>query len=277
MFPVTRPLRQTGSTILLLVLTVIPTAFVSAIAWRINRPGHIRDVEIDLGRKLGMQVSLDEVGYPGPGEVAYRGLVLRQEEPRGKGLAEIARAEVVRLTRADRELTLLLENPRLHADSPGLAMALLDSIIPRSISLPFERIALSAPTCRLDLGRDELQFTFKDLAGEFLSDPLAPALKLAYQVPGDGKGSRCELVLTRDRRTEPFETSLSFKTMEGSPLPARMLNVFFDAEDWLGAGAKVIGTLSARLDRPSGKPIFMESSSTSTSPGCSAAGSRGIA
>ncbi len=183
MFPVTRPLRQTGSTILLLVLTVVPTAFVSAIAWRINRPGHIRDVEIDLGRKLGMQVSLDEVGYPVPGEVLYRGLVLRQEEPRGKGLAEIARADVVRLTRADRELTLLLENARLHAESPGLALALLDSLIPRSISLPFERIALSAPSCQLDLGRDDPQFTFKDLAGEFLSNPLAPALKLAYHAP----------------------------------------------------------------------------------------------
>ena len=31
--------------------------------------------------------------------------------------------------------------------------------------------------------------------------------------------------------------------MEGSPLPARMLNVFFDADDWLGAEAKISGTL----------------------------------
>ena len=88
-------------------------------------------------------------------------------------------------------------------------------IIQRSISLPFERVGLSAPTCRLDLGRDDLQFTFRDVAGEFLSDPVAPTLKLAYDVPGGGKGSRCELCLTRDRRTEPFETSLTFKTVEG--------------------------------------------------------------
>jgi hypothetical protein len=249
MFPLTRPLRQTVSTIVLLLLTVIPTAFVTAIAYRINRPGHIRDVEVELSRKLGMQASVDEVGYPQPGEVVYRGLVLRQEEPRGKGLAEIARADVVRLTRADRELTLLLENAKFHAESPGLAMALLDSIIPRSNSLPFERVALSAPTCRLDLGREDLQFAFKDVAGEFVSDPLAPTLKLVYHVPGAEKGSACELILTRDRRTEPFETSLSFKTTEGSPLPARMLNVFFDAEDWLGADAQVMGTLSLHQAR----------------------------
>ena len=69
-------------------------------------------------------------------------------------------------------------------------------------------------------------------------DPAAPALKLAYRVPGEGAGTRCELTLTRDRRTEQIETSLVFKTVEGMPLPARMLNVFFDADDWLGEGGQ---------------------------------------
>ena len=32
------------------------------------------------------------------------------------------------------------------------------------------------------------------------------------------------------------------------PLPARVLNVFFDADDWLGTEAKVEGTLSLRQD-----------------------------
>jgi hypothetical protein len=246
MFPVTRPVRQTISTILLLGLTVFPTAIVAAIAWRINQPGHVRDVEIELGRNLGMQVSLASVGYPGPGEIIYRGLVLRGQEPRGKGFAEIARADAVRLSRADHELTVLLENPELHAESPALGLAILDHFIQRSISLPFQRVALGAPTCRIELGRDDLHFTFKDVAGEFLSDATAPALKLAYDIPDIGKGSRCELILTRDRRSEPFETSLSLKTVEGSPLPARMLNVFFDAEDWLGTEAKVLGKLNLR-------------------------------
>jgi hypothetical protein len=246
MFPVSRPLRQTVSTFLLLILTVLPTLAIGTIAWKINQPGHVRDVEVDLGRKLGMHVSLDQIQYPAPRELVYQGLVLRTQEPRGKGFAEIGRADSVRLNRTDRELTILLENPRLHAASPVQGMALLDMIIQRSISIPFERIGLSAPACQLDLGRDDLQFTFVDVAGEFLSDPFAPALKLAYGVPGSGKGSRCELVLSRDRRTEPFETSLVFKTVEGSPLSARMLSVLFDADDWLGAEAKVSGTLHLR-------------------------------
>ena len=244
MFPMTRPLRQTISTILLLVGTVFPTAIVATIAWRINQPGHVRDVEIELGRTLGMQVSLASVGYPGPGQVVYRGMILRGQEPRGKGFAEIGRADSVRLNRADHELTVLLENPVLHAESPALGLARLDELIQRSVSLPFERVGLSAPTCQIELGRDDLHFTFKDVAGEFLSDTSAPTLKLAYEIPGSGKSSRCELILARDRRREPFETSLTLKTVEGSPLPARMLNVLFDADDWLGSDAKVLGTLN---------------------------------
>jgi hypothetical protein len=84
------------------------------------------------------------------------------------------------------------------------------------------------------------------VAGEFVPDAAAPTLRLAYNVPGSGKGSRCELTLTRDRRHEPFETSLTLKTVEGSPLPARMLTVLFDADDWLGAEAKILGTLNLR-------------------------------
>lgn len=246
MFPVTRPFRQAISTIVLLGLTVFPTAVVAVIAWRVNQPGHVRDVEVDLGRNLGMQVSLASVGYPGPGEVVYHGMVVRGQEPRGKGFAEIGRAASVRLNRADHELTVLLENPELHALSPALGLALLDHFIQRSISLPFQRVSLSAPRCQIELGRDDLHFTFKDVAGEFLSDASAPTFKLAYEIPDSGKSSRCELILTRDRQREPFETSLSLKTVEGSPLPARMLNVFFDAEDWLGTEAKVLGTLDLR-------------------------------
>ena len=76
MFPLTRPVRQTLATVLLFGLTVLPTALVATFAWRINRPGHIRDVEIELGRQLGLQVTLEGVRYPRPGEVVYQGIVL---------------------------------------------------------------------------------------------------------------------------------------------------------------------------------------------------------
>ena len=97
MVPVNRPVRQALATLILFVSTVVPTVWIAAVAWRINRPGHVRDVEIELGRQLGTQVTLQAVRYPRPGEVVYSGIVLRQEEPRGGELSEIARAREVRL------------------------------------------------------------------------------------------------------------------------------------------------------------------------------------
>ncbi len=248
MFPITRPFRQSLATVLLLFLTILPTGIVAGIAWRINRPGHVRDVEIELGRALGLQVSLDQVRYPRPGEIAYRGIVLRQEEPRGKALAEIARAGTVRLERTGRELTLLVDEPKLRGESPLLGLSLLARLMQRSASIPFERIGVTATSCQIDLGREDLQFTVRELAGELLADPSRPTLTLAYRIPGAGTGTRCELLLSRDRTSEPPQTTLLLKTTEGSPLSARMLNVFFDADDWLGPEAKLEGTLSLRQE-----------------------------
>ena len=246
MFPLNRPFRQALATLALCVFTVVPTILVAAMAWRINRPGHVRDVEIELGRQLGLQVTLEGVRYPRPGEILYQGIVIRQEEPRGKGLAEIIRADEIRLQRADRELTLHLVNPRLRGESPRLALSQVGVLLQRSGQIPFERISVSASTCQLDLGHDDLNFTVRDLAGEFSADPSMPSVKVAFRMPNQNSGTRCELTLSRDRRSEPLVTTLSLKTVEGLPLPARVLNLFFDAESWLGPDATVEGTLSLR-------------------------------
>jgi hypothetical protein len=246
MFPVNRPFRQALATLAVCLFTVVPTGFVAAIALRINRPGHVRDVEIELGRQLGVQVSLEGVRYPRPGEILYQGIVIRQEEPRGKGLAEIIRADEIRLHRGGRELTLQLVNPRLTGESPRLALSQLGVLLQRSEQIPFDRINVSASSCQLDLGRDDLHFMLRDLAGEFAADRSMPSLKLAFRMPHQTSGTRCELTLSRDRRSEPLVTTLSLKTVEGLPLPARVLNVFFDAESWLGPDATVEGLLSLR-------------------------------
>jgi hypothetical protein len=243
MFPLTRPMRQTVATIALVGLTVVPTGVIATIAWRINRPGHVRDVEIELGRQLGLQVTLEGVRYPKPGEVVYQGITLRQEEPRRKGLIEIGRADQARLQRADRDLIVNLENPRLSADSPKLALGQLAAVLQRSGQIPFERVHVTAGSCQLDLGHESLRVSVRDVAGELVVDPLAPSLKLTYRFSGEGAGTRCELAGTRDRRTEQIETSVALTTVEGPPLPARVLNVFFDAADWLGSSAKFEGTL----------------------------------
>lgn len=243
MFPLTRPYRQALATLAMFVLTVVPTGYVLLTAWRINRPGHVRDVEIELGRQLGLQVTLESVRYPRPGEVVYRGIVLRQEEPRRKGLTEIARASLLRLERADRELTIEVDGLRLRGDSPRLALAQLGAWLQRSGGEVVERINLTAPTCDLDLGDDELHFPLKGLAGTINLDPAAPTVHISYRLAEKGTTARCELLVKRDRKADPVQTSVALKTMEGLPLPARVLDVFFDSADWLGSTARVDGEL----------------------------------
>jgi hypothetical protein len=244
MFPLTRPYRQAIATLLLVGLTVVPTAYVGLTAWRINRPGHIRDVEVELSRQLGMQVTLDAVRYPRPGEVLYQGMVARQEEPRQKGLTEVARAAVVRLQRSDRELTVEAEGLHLRGDSPRLAIAQLGGWLQRTGGAAVDRINISAPSCTVDLGNDSLKFTLREVAGTIQLDPTVPSVLVSYRLAEPGATSRCEFLARRDRSSDPVVTTAVVKTMEGLPLPARVLDVFFDTREWLGDSARIDGELS---------------------------------
>ena len=238
MFPLTRPVRQALATLALFAFTVVPTGYVAAIAWRVHQPGHLREVEAQIGRQIGLQVTLEGVRYPRPGEVLYRGIVLRQEEPRRKGFTEIARASVLRLRRGDRELTLEAAGLKVRGESPKLFIAQVGALLQRSGESPYERISLSAPGCEFDLGAENLRFALKDVAGTFQADRQTPTVIVSYRLAGQDAATRCELSLSRDRRSEPVLTTVALKTMEGLPLPARVLDVFFPSAYWLGTAAR---------------------------------------
>jgi hypothetical protein len=138
------------------------------------------------------------------------------------------------------------EGLRLAAESPKLALAQVGSLLQRSGGASFERISLNAPSCQLDLGRQALSFDLREVAGTFQTDRVTPTVRVSYRVAGRGSNTRCELSLTRDRKTEPVRTSIVLRTMEGLPLPARVLDPFFDSSEWLGPAARVDGTLTLR-------------------------------
>src|SRR3954451_17444193 len=54
-----RPHRQALATMALFVATVLPTGYVGLTAWRIGRPGHLREVEAEIGRRLGLHATLE--------------------------------------------------------------------------------------------------------------------------------------------------------------------------------------------------------------------------
>lgn len=247
MFPLTRVMRQALATFALVAFTMVPTSYVAYTAWRLNRPGHVRDVEIELRRRIGLQVTIDSIRYPRPGEVLYRGLVLRQAEPRGKGLTEIARAHEARIVQSDRELTIHADDLRLRGESPSLALTQLGTILQRSAEIPFERVNLTSPACTVELGTESLSFRVQDLAGEFVVDRTNPVARLGYRMSEPNSAStRCELSLARHRSAESVETELMFRTVDGLPLSARVLDAFFDSSGWLGDKARLDGRVTLR-------------------------------
>jgi hypothetical protein len=254
MFPstLTRPYRQALATAALLILTVLPTVYVVWTACRIHRTGYLREVEREIGGHLGLQVTVEKVSYPRPGEVVYRGIVLRQHEPRRQGLTEVAGAREVRLRRTSGELSIETDGLWLRGESPKQAMAQVGALLQRSGESPYQRISLAASTCDLDLGstpdagKPGLKYALHEVAGTFQATPGAPSVTVSYRIASRDASTRCELTLVRDRKSEPVRTTLVLKTMEGLPLPAHVLDVFVDAQEWLGPEATVEGTLSLR-------------------------------
>ena len=150
------------------------------------------------------------------------------------------------LRRGASEVTLETDGLRLRGESPKLFMAQVGAFLQRSSELPYERISLSAPTCELDLGGQGLGFSLREVAGTFQADRSTPTVTVSYRVVEKGSSTRCELSLVRDRKRDALRTTLALKTMEGLPLPARVLDVFFDTADWLGPDARVEGALTLR-------------------------------
>jgi hypothetical protein len=249
MLPLTRPQRQAIVSLTLVVLTIVPTAYVALTAWRISRPGHVRDVEVEISRSIGLQVTLEAVRYPKPGEVVYKGVVLRQDEPGRGGLTEVARAKSLRLRKNGSVLALEAEGLTIRADGPKGAMAEVGTLLSGVGNGAYKQVSLAASTCVIDLGggsANGLTFELRDLAAAFQDDANSPSLFASYRLLDRGASTRCELALTRDRRGEFVETIVCLKTMEGLPLPARVLDVFFDSAEWLGSNARVQGALTLR-------------------------------
>lgn len=254
MLTLTRPHRQIAATLAVLAFLVAPTVYVGLTAWRIHQPGHRRAVEAELSRQLGLRVSLATVRYPRPGVVAYRGVVLGREEAgraaSGPDAAELARAGAVRIRRDGRQLTMEADGLRIRGGQGadhllGELAAMLQRL---GSGASWGRISMLAPTCELAPGPDLPIYVLQDVAWTYQADGDASRLtsscrvvRIDDQAHGDGPAPRCELALVRERRADGLHTTLTLRSTDGEPLPARVLDPFFSARDWLGPRARVAG------------------------------------
>jgi hypothetical protein len=246
MLPLTRPARQALATLGLLAFAVIPTSLVVYTAWSISRPSHVRLVEAEFRRELGLAVSIETVRYPKPGEVVFGGLVVRQDDNRRTGPAVLAKAESIRLKKNSGEVTLETLGLRVRGDGAEILLAQMNAVLRRVSGTGVKRVALAIPGCEIDLGPEGKTTTYRlsDVAGELLTDRGNPKATVSYRMADDLGSTRCEMTYARETQNAQARTSIAFKTMEGPPINAAVLNPFFDSKSWLGAGARVWGTLT---------------------------------
>jgi hypothetical protein len=244
MLALTRPHRQVFATLALLLFTVAPTVYIGHQVWRAGRPEHVREIETKLSNLVGLKVAIESVRHPRPGEDVLFGVSIRSEGD--AKLVALACADVARVHREGSDLTIETQGLRISTTAPGHLPTEAAALLAKLESASYGAISFAADGCELSLGT-EMKYQLRALAGR-----VAPAgdgsttLSASYQVPSDGSPTRCELTLTRIHADGAPRIALAFRTMEGPPLPAKVLDPFFTASDWLGAAARVEGSLALR-------------------------------
>ena len=235
----TRPHRQVAATLALALFTIAPTAWVSRTVLAISRPGHARDVEAEIGRRLGVLVEIGAATHPRPDVDVLREVSLRSDDA---GSGRIARADSIRVLRSNGEMTLRIDHLSVGGDEASDAIGRLVTLMRRMASTGETRINLIADRCVVTLGgRVE---ALHDLAVIAQLDRATPSLSASYVIVDEAarERTRCELAITCEA---PATTIVAIRTMDGS-VPARVLSPFLDADSWLGNSARLDGSITLR-------------------------------
>ncbi len=190
----TRPRRQVLATLAVLLATVVPTVFVVSVVFQVNRPGHLREVEAEIGRRLGVLVEVASAAHPRPGVDVLRDVILRLDPDER---SEFARADALTIVRDGRELALTVHHLTIRGDGPSGALSQMVGLLRRAGSADSDRTSLAADAVTVELGAT--RYAFRDLAAIFQVDQGVPTITASY-VFADSRPdlkTRCELVLSR--------------------------------------------------------------------------------
>jgi hypothetical protein len=247
---VSRPVRQTVATFVVVATMILPTLATCWWAWSVNRPGHVRDVEVRLSRMLGMQIGLDSVTYPRPGEIELAGVVFRQEEPRGRVFREVARAKSLAIHQeAEGGLRIATSEIEFLTDHAETAVEQFERILKKislenstaqQVTFVADRFIFSAES---GANAKPVRQIWRGVAGSAeLGTDQVIVKSAGWSNTGDDR-TRCEFELVRRRQGEQAETKIKIATTEGPAIPASTLDLVFDTSGWFGDKAKLLGTL----------------------------------
>jgi hypothetical protein len=243
MWPLTRPQRQVLATLAVVAFFVAPSGYVAHQTWKVRQTGHLRHVERELSRNLGLPVRLVAVRYPRPGETLLLGLSLR---PEGGEAGEVIQAEQARVVQEPGQLAIEATGLCIRGMGPRSLVRLASALVRRASGTASEPVNLVAADCRLELGPGIPAYRLRDLAGTMRRGQRGPTVTASYRVEDPGGSPRCELVLEDARGSQAGAATLTLRTADSGTLPARVLDPLFASGSWLGDRARVEGELELR-------------------------------
>jgi hypothetical protein len=232
----TRPRRQIAATFALALFTIAPTVTIAWTVRGLGQPAHLREVEAEIGRRLGVLVKVESATHPRPDVDVLRNVSLRLHDSAD---SEIARADCLRISRSSGEMNMKVDSLQVRGDGASDALNQTLSFLRRMASSAESRISLVADRCEVRLGKRVE--TLREMAAIVDVDRSTPSMSASYLLDDDqGHLSRCELAISCQAGGI---TRVTLRTMDG-PVLARVLSPFFDVESWLGASARLDGTLT---------------------------------
>lgn len=232
---------------LFVVMALLPTA--SVVAWCIARrlPSRMEAEAQSLGRQLGLEVRLQGLKYPRPGEVVYEGL-------------QIVDCETSQVLFRCRQLAVVSETPLPNREHRG-ALALFPSqaeinaeginrlwkLLERTLEGHYGRLGADLRLVAGDvtIAGAESQ-TLTDVVASLASEPNATQANLQFRVAGaPAASSATSITVVRNREVSPpaFEVDLN---TNGSDLPCNLLGMAMNQWDVFGSHCRFRGRIHAR-------------------------------
>lgn len=226
---------------LFLVVVLLPTATLAALAIYGHRPGRAAPWRNSMSAALGLDVRLDDVTAPRPGLRLFHQLQLLDPETHEVLFA----AETVEQWRRNGRVVLVVSGAEVSATHLQQLVAILNDEVLRFRQPGDRPIELVAQSVNVESEAAVVLVT--DVRGRVDEAAEGPQARIELRVDGVETKETVQLMLLRQRNDNDISTAIQLHT-GGSPLPCRWLTLASPAAAALGDAAHFNGSAWVTLE-----------------------------